>query len=348
MVLIERSVPMPALGRRLTACSSRSSAALNDCRPDTSVAMRHRTPLTTRMTASRQIHLCYNLAMQVRPYRPEDEDAVIGLMAEREDFIVSPTDRVILRLDHRLQLIGEQHGRICAYASLLCPPWFEVAHLSATVLVAADRRGEGIGGAMWQDLLAATGSATTIHASVAVGDDRSLAIAKHWGLSVYQTPIDSVITFDGRPSPARLPVGFRIEFLDDVRNLGRADLDRLLLAADTSPEADETGTHGMAGFDPTPSPVLGVVLHDADGPVGVVFTLTEGTAGHVLFTGIHPDFRGRGLARALKEAAHLAAYDRGVRRLTTSNEESNSAIRRLNESMGYQRLSAAHRVRRPL
>jgi len=286
--------------------------------------------------------------MHTRPYRPEDEDAVIGLMAEHPDFIGTATDRILLRLDHRVQLVGSEDDRVVAYASLLCPPWFDASQLSARVLVTSGRHNEGVGGAMWREILAATGSATTVHGLVAVGDERSLAIANHWGLSVYQTPIESVITFDERPAPARLPEGFRVEFIDDVRNLGREDLDRLLIAADTSPEAGETGTHGMQGFDATPSPVMGVVLHDADEPVGVVFTLTDGTAGYVLFTGIHPGVRGRGLARAIKQAAHLAAYDQGVRRLTTSNEESNAAIRRLNESMGYERLRASHRVRRTL
>jgi GNAT superfamily N-acetyltransferase len=286
--------------------------------------------------------------VRIRPYRPDDEDAVIELMAEQRDFHESPTDRAVLRLDHRLQLVATQDERVAAYGALLCPPWFDLSQLSAAVVVTTARRNEGYGGAMWQQILVSTGSATTVHGSVVVGDERSLAIARHWGLSVYQTPITSVITFDRRPAPVTLPEGQWIEHFDDVRNLGRSDLDRLLIEADTSPEAGETGTHGMDGFDSIPSPVMGVILHDANEPVGLVFTLPEATSGHVLLTAIHPDHRGRGLARVIKQAAHCAAYDLGVRRLTTSNESSNTAIRRLNESMGYAQLAAYHRVRRTL
>lgn len=286
--------------------------------------------------------------MHIRPYRPDDEDAVIELMAEQPDFHEAPTDRAILRLDHRLQLVATQDEHVAAYGALLRPPWFDASHLSASVVVTATRRDEGFGSAMWQQILMSTGSATTVHGSVAVDDERSLAIARHWGLSVYQTPITSVIVFDRRPGAVTLADGLWFEFFDDIRNLERGDLDRLLIEADTSPEAGETGTHGMAGFDSTPSPVMGVVLHDADEPVGLVFTLTEESSGHVLLTAIHPDHRGRGLARVIKQAAHLAAYDLGVRRLTTSNESSNTAIRRLNESMGYEQLAAYHRVRRSL
>ena len=286
--------------------------------------------------------------MHIRPYRPDDEDAVIRLMAEQPEFHESPADRAVLRLDHRLQLVAAQDEQVVAYGALLCPPWFDPSHLQASVVVTAARRHEGVGGAMWQQILMSVGSATTVHGSVAVDDKRSLAIARHWGLEVYQTPIASVITFDERPDSVALADGLWIERVDDIRNLGRSDLDRLLIDADTSPEAGETGTHGMAGFDSTPSPVMGVVLHDADEPVGLVFTLPEESNGHVLLTAIHPDHRGRGLARVIKQAAHLAAYDRGVRRLTTSNESSNTAIRRLNESMGYQQLAAYHRVRRTL
>lgn len=286
--------------------------------------------------------------MQTRAYRSDDEDGVIDLMAQQPGFVEAPTDRVILRLDHRVQLIGTDDGRVVAYASLLCPPWFDATQLSARVIVTADRQNEGLGSALWKEILASADSGTTVHGVVAADDERSLAIAHHWGLSVYQTPIESVIFFDGRPTPAKLPDGYRIEYLDDIRNLGRADLDRLLLSSDTSPEAGETGSHGMGGFDATPSPVMGVVLHDANEPVGLVFTLADGARGHVLFTAVHPDHRGRGLARAVKEAAHLAAYDAGVRRLTTSNESSNTPIRQLNAAMGYQQLAAFHRVRRTL
>ena len=286
--------------------------------------------------------------MQTRAYRPEDEDPVIALMAQQPNAVTTPTDRAMLRLEHRAQLIGTEGGLPVAYASLLHPPWFDAGQLSANVLVAADRRDDGIGGAMWRELLAATGLATTVHGSVAVGDDRSLAIARHWNFAVYQTPILSAIALDHRPEPPSLAADYRIELLDDIRDLRRDDLDQLLLAADTSPEAGETGTHGMSGFTATASPVAGVVLHDANEPVGLVFTLVEGDHGHLLITAVHPDHRRRGLARAIKEAAHVAAFDRGVRRLTTSNEESNAAIRQLNESMGYRRVSAAHRVRRAL
>jgi hypothetical protein len=101
--------------------------------------------------------------MRTRPYRPEDADAVIGLMAERQDFVETPTDRVVLRLDHRVQLVGCEGGRIVAYASLLCPPWFDASQLSARIVVTADRHNEGIGGAMWREILAVTDSAGREH-----------------------------------------------------------------------------------------------------------------------------------------------------------------------------------------
>ncbi len=149
--------------------------------------------------------------MHIRPYRPDDEDAVIELMAEQPDFHESPADRAVLRLDHRLQLVAAQDEHVAAYGALLCPPWFDASQLQASVVVTAARRNEGVGSAMWQQILMSTGSAKTVHGSVAVDDKRSLAIARHWGLSVYQTPITTVITLDQRPDSVALADGLWIE-----------------------------------------------------------------------------------------------------------------------------------------
>ena len=52
-------------------------------------------------------------------------------------------------------------------------------------------------------------------------------------------------------------------------------------------------------------------------------------------TGVRRDWRGRGIARALKAAEIAWALDNGYERLETQNEERNEPIRRLNERYGY-------------
>jgi mycothiol synthase len=61
------------------------------------------------------------------------------------------------------------------------------------------------------------------------------------------------------------------------------------------------------------------------------------------FTGVLPEHRGRGIARALKMAAIAYARARGCRVLVTGQHAGNVAMLRVNERLGYRR--SAERVR---
>jgi GNAT superfamily N-acetyltransferase len=65
-------------------------------------------------------------------------------------------------------------------------------------------------------------------------------------------------------------------------------------------------------------------------------------------TGTHPDYRGRGLARAAKEAAIRWAAEARLEYLVTSNDGTNSTMLGLNERLGYQRRPSVIEVAKPL
>ena len=65
-------------------------------------------------------------------------------------------------------------------------------------------------------------------------------------------------------------------------------------------------------------------------------------------TGVRRAWRGKGVARALKSAQIVAAKAAGIAQLRTSNEEENTAIRHLNESLGFRPLAAWLWLRGPL
>jgi GNAT superfamily N-acetyltransferase len=65
-------------------------------------------------------------------------------------------------------------------------------------------------------------------------------------------------------------------------------------------------------------------------------------------TGVRRDWRGRGIARALKAAEIAWALDNGYERLETQNEERNEPIRRLNERYGYVSEPGSVTVRGPI
>jgi mycothiol synthase len=64
-----------------------------------------------------------------------------------------------------------------------------------------------------------------------------------------------------------------------------------------------------------------------------------GEANHDI-TAVHPEFRRRGVARALKATQIAWARQHGIERLRTQNDLTNQPIRRLNDELGYTPLPA--------
>jgi RimJ/RimL family protein N-acetyltransferase len=65
----------------------------------------------------------------------------------------------------------------------------------------------------------------------------------------------------------------------------------------------------------------------------------------VMYTGVGPAHRRRGLARAAKTRLHTEVATRGARSIETTNEASNTAIRALNEALGYRPTEGEYRLR---
>jgi GNAT superfamily N-acetyltransferase len=91
------------------------------------------------------------------------------------------------------------------------------------------------------------------------------------------------------------------------------------------------------------------VALDGDRPVGVAYVnrVTETSAGNQ-FTGVHPDYQGRGIARALKMRVVDWARANGVAWLYTGNDATNTRILEINARMGYTPLPAPITCTRPV
>jgi GNAT superfamily N-acetyltransferase len=63
---------------------------------------------------------------------------------------------------------------------------------------------------------------------------------------------------------------------------------------------------------------------------------------------VRRDFRGRGVARALKETTIAWASDRGLREIYTWTQTGNENMQAVNERLGYVTRTVSISLRRPL
>jgi GNAT superfamily N-acetyltransferase len=95
--------------------------------------------------------------------------------------------------------------------------------------------------------------------------------------------------------------------------------------------------HDMEGSGDRPEATFVAVTEDE--VVGYAkFSLTEATptVAHHDLTAVKRAWRGRGVARALKSAQIGWAKANGYEELRTTNDERNTAMRRLNAELGYR------------
>lgn len=100
----------------------------------------------------------------------------------------------------------------------------------------------------------------------------------------------------------------------------------------------------------------GQIIEDAsivayDGRIIAGLTMTakrQPLDGSTWITGVGREYRGRGIATAIKVEALSRAKARGVRALVTTNDEPNKAMREINAKLGYQPLPARVQLEKPL
>jgi mycothiol synthase len=213
--------------------------------------------------------------------------------------------------------------------------------------VLEDGRGRGGGSALYatvSDWLRERGL-DVLHASVSEDDEPSLAYARRRGfheieryprllldLSTIDEPVVQappgveILTWAERPELVRGMYEVAVEAYADVPG---GDVEEM------EPFEDWLA-HDMQGSGDKPEATFVAV---AGGEVVgyAKYALTEarpGVAFHDM-TGVRRSWRGRGVARALKQAQIAWAKRAGYEELETSNEERNEPIRRLNADLGY-------------
>ncbi len=229
-------------------------------------------------------------------------------------------------------------------------------------------RGQGIGGRLFSDALgvAQAHGAQTVETSVRDNDPASLAFAERRGYTLARHTFESSLDltmFDEAPFAAAVEraaaQGIRFFSLADLPEVTE-DARRKLYDMNREAALDNPGNEGaFPPFEQFCQYVFDARWYRADGQIlaadgdrwvglaAVAFYPDQGYA-YNAFTGVARDYRGRGLAQALKLLAIRRAIADGLRYIRTDNDARNGPMLAINRKLGYQPLPGLYTLARPV
>jgi GNAT superfamily N-acetyltransferase len=292
---------------------------------------------------------------EIRPFQPSDAPAGAALLADTFPQPAAVSAAAVLhwatsspeRAQTRIWVAYEGDALVgWADAQL---KWSIAEEDVAEVGPAVDRehRRRGLGRELYRlaESYALSLGARELRTFVREDESESLAFAERRGFRERRREHSWALDLRSATIPEqREQEGFRVVRLAELRER-EEDLFALYDAA----HADMPGDHRYTlQFDewrtetfenPELDFETSAVVLAGDRPVSFAWLTTDPEtrrASHEM-TGTHPGFRGRGLARAAKEATIRWAADAGLEYLITSNDGTNSPMLALNERLGYRR-----------
>jgi mycothiol synthase len=258
--------------------------------------------------------------------------------------------------------VAEDEGEFLGYtnyeqnAELYHPQKFWMS-----VRVMPEHRRKGIGTALFDTLLSASQEhqAISLHTTLQEDNPAGLQFAKKRGFVITGTRYPSRLdpgSFDSAPYQelfAKLEeAGIRLHSVASLAS--DPERDAKLLAIQTLIERDVplpvpltelTLEQYRKAYIENPQLVVDasmVAVHQGR-YVGLTMTFKEGTDSLLnAVTGVHPEYRGKGIATALKVRVAEYAKAHQFLQISTVNDEVNTAILRVNDKMGFVRQPAQY------
>jgi GNAT superfamily N-acetyltransferase len=307
----------------------------------------------------------------IRAYAPETDAAgIAALVAEIWQRPVSEQDI----LDHHraapegqvaTRIVAVDGGCVVAYANAIRYPADLAGLFQADAVVTAAARRQGLG----SRLLAQVEEFAIDHGATRFGgvvpgsvEDAGTAFAARHGYAVERRAYQSILTVSdadpqllAAPDPAGLVVT-TVAALGDGEQARRTLWDMQERTVPDMPGSRAATRRPFAEFEQT---VLnrrgyraeGAFLAFAGGePVGLAMVAYEPETNslHHTFTGVLAQWRGRGVASALKRATIRYAQRIGADYLRASNDAANAPMLAINARFGYQRRGGHVRVAKTL
>ncbi len=309
----------------------------------------------------------------IRDCRLEDYEAVAAVAAA-----VRPEPMLaeeIIDEDRRGRLAGTLHrlvaensqGRVIGYAFADKMPWHPPGEWGVNALVHPEYRRRGAGQALYQavERIAREGGATTLSCYCRSDDPENFAWAERRGFVSDLLRTESVLDladwnptrFAGHLDKVR-SAGIRLEAYDgdEPERIvdGIWDLERLTSpdVPDYEPDAQfpTIETYKQMWYE-YKDPRFTAVALDGDRVVGASFIFYSRKIRRAAYTGytaVLREYRGRGLALALKLLTVEASVERGVPRMRTNNDFENPSMLAVNTKLGYQLVPGPRRIKRTL
>ena len=188
---------------------------------------------------------------------------------------------------------------------------------------------------------------------VGTDDDGSLAFAKHFGFEEVGRQVEQVRTIEADEPWPRVPDEIEIVPLADRPELRARIFQELAVAAFDdipTPRKIEISLEDWKGswFPTLDGSFAALAGDEIVGCAGLVRDFDRADRAENTLTAVRRDWRGRGLARALKETVIAWASANGIRELYTWTQTGNENMQAVNAKLGYVTGHASISLRRPL
>ena len=305
--------------------------------------------------------------LKIRPLERDEAPLAADIMTAA--FPREPEDPVLVAYRWAHPRDGWSHGRFVAevdgvaagYLEWSHGPWSQLPERHGWVEVYLDQEhmDEAVLDELWrwtEDSIAADG-AQTLNAACGEDEPEMLKVLASRGYARKRTErvwrLDLVehgprMVADARSARDRMQAAGiamktldrwthpeRFERLHAVHELMRQDVPH------TSPLLPQTISDFMTRVEaPNTRSDRWWLALDGDQPVAMSYLSYPPVRGHVWtnFTGSHPAYRGRGIARAVKLQSLAQAVELGVPEVRTDNDSENKPMLHINQTLGYERM----------
>jgi GNAT superfamily N-acetyltransferase len=251
----------------------------------------------------------------------------------------------------RLLLLAELDGELAGSGLASRSEMAGLGSLAPRVLPRARRR--GVGTALLEELAAHVAGLGFSEANALVEDDGSLAFAERFGFREADRQVEQVRLVGTAEERPRAPAGIELVTLAERPDLSRAVYTQVAVEAladipvdpplQVSLEDWERGWVSLAE-----GTFLALAGGEVVGCAGLLPDPDRADRAEHSLTAVRRDWRGRGVARALKQATIAWAAENGVGELYTWTQRGNERMQRLNERLGYVLRSRCVSVRGPV